>query len=101
MADDRLVRLILCPGAVELIDVLVAGPCRFARLRRAIPRKVLEPALRTLAAEGALRRADGGSWDVRPRRDSVCALTGTGWRLARDLSDLDVWIAACDRSFGD
>ncbi|WIX98384.1 hypothetical protein QRX60_30490 [Amycolatopsis mongoliensis] len=97
MADGRLMRVISCPGAVELLDELGTGPRAFDELRRIVPRRLLGPALRVLAAEGALRRSDAGSWDVRPAGDALFSLTGDGGRLADELSDLDVWVAVYDR----
>jgi hypothetical protein len=58
---------------------------------------VLVPALRALAAEGALLRRQAGSWDTRPCGDTLIVLTGTGRRLFAELSDLDEWVAVYDR----
>ncbi|WP_410670592.1 winged helix-turn-helix transcriptional regulator [Amycolatopsis sp. cmx-4-68] len=99
MADDHLARVISCPGAVELLDELAIGPRRFAELRRTVPRRMLGPALRVLAAERALRRQDAGSWDSRPGDDVLIVLTGPGRQLVVELSDLDVWVAVYDRYF--
>lgn len=91
-----LARLISCPGAVELLDELADGPRTLAALARVVPRRMLEPALRVLAAQGALRRSKAGSWDGRPGGGSVFALTATGHRIIGELSDLDVWVAVYD-----
>ncbi|WP_328453084.1 winged helix-turn-helix transcriptional regulator [Amycolatopsis sp. NBC_00438] len=93
MAETGLTRVICCRGAAELLDELASGPRAFAGLRRAFPRRVLEPALRVLAAEGALRRSPAGTWDGRPDGAVVFSLTATGRRLFADLSDLDVWVS--------
>ncbi|WP_284740393.1 hypothetical protein [Amycolatopsis sp. RTGN1] len=99
MAEAGLTRVILCPGAVELLDVLAGGARTLAELRRVVPRRALEPALRVLAAEGALRRSQAGTWDGRPGGGSVFALTATGRRLVDHLSDLDVWVTVYDDYF--
>ncbi|MEU5262956.1 hypothetical protein [Amycolatopsis sp. NPDC021455] len=101
MADDRLARVISCAGAAELLDTLVDGPRVLSELRGTVPRSVLEPALRLLAAEGAIRQSVAGSWDVRPLATTVFEITPTGRDLARGLSDLDAWIAVYERYFGD
>jgi DNA-binding HxlR family transcriptional regulator len=101
MADDRLARVISCAGAPELLDVLANGPCVWGELGRAVPRRVLEPALRLLAAEGAIRRSDAGSWDVRPLSTTVFALTTAGSDLLGKLSDLDEWVAVYERYLDD
>ena len=97
MAEAGLTRVICCPGAVELLDELASGARAFTELRRAVPRRVLEPALRVLAAEGALRRSLTGTWDGRPGSEVVFSLTGTGRRFLDELSDLDVWVAVYER----
>ncbi|MEV6874594.1 winged helix-turn-helix transcriptional regulator [Amycolatopsis sp. NPDC051128] len=97
MADDRLARVISCPGAVELLDELAIGPRRFAELRGRVPRRMLGPALRVLVAEGALCRQGAGSWDSHPGGDALILLTGPGRQLMAELSDLDVWVAVYDR----
>ncbi|HVV11783.1 winged helix-turn-helix transcriptional regulator [Amycolatopsis sp.] len=97
MADDRPARVISCPGAVELLDELMTGPRRFSELHTTFPRRVLVPALRALAAEGALLCPQAGSWDSCPRGDALIDLTDTGRQLAVELSDLDVWVAVYDR----
>jgi hypothetical protein len=96
MAEAGLSRVILCPGAVELLDELADGARTLAELRRVVPRRALEPALRLLAAEGALRRSRAGTWDGRPGGGSVFVLTATGRRIVDYLSDLDVWVAVYD-----
>ena len=97
MAEAGLTRLICCPGAVELLDELASGARDFTELRRVVPRRVLEPALRALAAEGALRRTPTGTWDARPSGEVVFSLTATGHRFVDELSDLDVWVAVYER----
>jgi DNA-binding HxlR family transcriptional regulator len=97
MTEAGLTRVICCPGAAELLDELASGARAFAELRRAFPRRVLEPALRVLAAEGALRRSPAGTWDGRPGGDVVVSLTAAGGRLVAELSDLDVWVAVYER----
>ena len=99
MAEAGLTRVILCPGAVELLDELAGSARTLADLRRVVPRRALEPALRVLAAEGALRRSQAGTWDGRPGGGSVFVLTVTGRRILGYLSDLDVWVAAYDDYF--
>ncbi|EOD67641.1 winged helix-turn-helix transcriptional regulator [Amycolatopsis vancoresmycina] len=97
MAETALTRVICCPGAVELLDELASGDRAFADLRRVVPRRMLESALRVLAAEGALRRTTTGTWDGRPGGEVVFCLTAAGCRMVDDLSDLDVWVAAYER----
>ncbi|WP_410622956.1 hypothetical protein [Amycolatopsis sp. cmx-8-4] len=97
MTEAVLTRVISCPGAAELLDELASGGRVFADLRRRFPRRVLDPALRVLAAEGALRRSEAGTWDEKSGRDVVLSLTGTGQRIVEDLSDLDVWVAVYER----
>jgi len=96
MAEAGLTRVIRCPGAVELLDELASGARTVAALRRVVPRRVLEPALRALAAEGALRRSLPGTWDGRPGGEALVSLTATGHRIVDELSDLDVWVAVYD-----
>lgn len=67
-----------------------------ATLRRVVPRRVLETALRALAAEGAIRRSSTGTWDGRPGGEVLVSLSATGRRIAGELSDLDVWVAVYD-----
>ncbi|MET8852295.1 hypothetical protein [Amycolatopsis sp. NPDC004625] len=57
---------------------------------------MLGPALRILAAEGALRREPAGTWDGRTGGEVVLSLTATGHRIVGGLSDLDVWVAVYD-----
>lgn len=97
MAEAGLERVICCPGAVELLDELASGARAFGGLRRAVPRRVLEPALRVLAAEGAVQCSRPGSWDGRPGGEVMFSLTATGHRFLDDLSDLDVWVAVYER----
>jgi len=97
MADERLPRWLAvadCPGAAEVLDVLADSPRSFLELARVVPvsRRKLEPVLRTLAVGGALVCCEPGSWDGRSRR-STFVLTAEGRHLARELSDLDVWVA--------
>ena len=97
MAESGLTRVICCPGAVELLDELASGACTVAALRRAIPRRVLAPALRALAAEGAVRRSVVGTWDARPGDEVLLSLTAVGRRFVAGLSDLDVWVEVYER----
>jgi DNA-binding HxlR family transcriptional regulator len=101
MADDRLARVISCAGAAEILDELVAGPRVLGELRRTVPRSVLGPALRLLAAQGAVRRSTAGSWDGRPLPATVFEITPAGRDLATGLSDLDIWVAVYERYLGD
>lgn len=96
MAEAGLARVIFCPGAVEVLDELAGGARTLGELRRVVPRRLLEPALRVLAAQGALRRSQGGTWDGRPGGGSVFGLTAAGHRIIGELSDLDVWVAVYD-----
>lgn len=96
MAEAGLTRVIRCPGAVELLDEIAPGGRVFAELRRAVPRRVLESALRLLAAEGALRRSPAGTWDGQPGGDVVYTLTAVGHRIVDELSDMDVWVSVYD-----
>ncbi len=101
MADHlaRLAGIMNCPGAVDALDALTEGTYTFAGLSKAarVPRRRLEPALRALAAEGAIRRSGPGSWDGKAARDTRYALTATGYRLVAELSDIDVWTAFYER----
>ncbi len=96
MAETGLTRVICCRGAVELLDELASGSRAVDELRRAFSRRVLEPALRLLAAEGALRRSPTGTWDGWPEGDVKVSLTAAGYRINAYLSDLDVWVAVYD-----
>ena len=96
MAEAGLLRVIRCPGAVELLDELATGARTVAALRRVVPRRVLEPALRALAAEGALRRSSMGTWDGRAGGEVLVSLTAAGHRIVSELSCLDVWVAVYD-----
>ena len=101
MADRiaRVAGIIRCPGAVEVLDALVEASSTFAELAKVfrIPRRRLERALRTLAAEGAIRQCRPGSWDGRAELDVRYELTATGSRLAVELGDIDVWTAFYER----
>ncbi|MGW3961577.1 winged helix-turn-helix transcriptional regulator [Amycolatopsis sp. NPDC005003] len=97
MAEAGLTRLIRCPGAVELLDELASGARTVATLRRLVPRRLLEPALRALAAEGAIRRSSVGTWDSRPGDEVMFSLTAAGHRVVAGLSDLDVWVEVYER----
>ncbi|WP_103339902.1 winged helix-turn-helix transcriptional regulator [Amycolatopsis sp. CA-126428] len=97
MAESGLVRVICCPGAVELLDELASGARTVVALRRAVPRRVLASALRALAAEGAIRRSAVGTWDGRPGGEVLFSLTAAGYRLVGELSDLDLWVEVYER----
>lgn len=97
MTEAGLTRVIRCPGAVELLDELASGARTVAALRRVVPRRVFGPAVRALAAEGALRRSSTGTWDGRPGGAVLVSLTATGHRMVAGLSDLDVWVAVYER----
>lgn len=97
MAEAGLMRVIGCPGAVEVLDELVSGARSCTELRRVVARRVLEPALRFLAAEGALRRSATGTWDGRPGGEVMFSLTAVGHRFIAGLSDLDVWVEVYER----
>lgn len=101
MVDDRVVRILRCPGAAEVIDALLAGPVAFSELRRRVPRRVLQASLRVLACEGVLVRSDAGSWDAKPRRDTEFSLTERGLAVAAVLSDWDVWVAVYEQYLRD
>ncbi|MBB1152249.1 MULTISPECIES: hypothetical protein [Amycolatopsis] len=92
MVDDRVVRILRRTGAAEVIDALLTGPACLSRLRRTVPRRTLERSVRALAAEGALVRADAGSWDTGLRADTELRLTASGLAVAAVLSDWDVWV---------
>ncbi|MFG1642763.1 hypothetical protein ACGFMK_20940 [Amycolatopsis sp. NPDC049252] len=97
MTEAVLTRVICCPGAAELLDALAPGGRSYAELRHTFPRRVLDPAVRVLAAEGAVRRSEPGTWDGKSGRGVVLSLTATGQRLVAELSDLDVWVAVYER----
>lgn len=101
MVDDRMVRILRCSGAAEVIDALVAGPIAFSQLRRKAPKRVLEFSLRVLASEGALARSDAGSWDGKPRQDTIFSLTESGLAVAAALSDWHVWTAVYEQYLRD
>lgn len=96
MADELVLRLLGCPGAVEVLEVLAEGERSQAELRAAagLSGRRLERVLRTLAAAGTIgRRGEAGSWDIRPGHESRYALTAPGWELVAVLSDVDVWVS--------
>jgi DNA-binding HxlR family transcriptional regulator len=80
--------------AVDILDALADRPRSFAELRDCLRarRRELDRALRTLAAQGALRRhTQEGSWDRRPPAQVRYELTNVGRFLVDQLSSVDVW----------
>lgn len=92
--DPELLFLAASRQAVGVLDVLGAGPCGGAELRRAVGggRRGLTGVVRTLAAYGLIRRLGGhGSWDESA--SDVYALTDVGLDLATALAEVETWTA--------
>jgi DNA-binding HxlR family transcriptional regulator len=91
----QLARLVSRRHVVEVLDALAESPRTRADLRRQLPgrARALDTALRALAAHGAVRRTDLGTWDLPGAATTRYQLTPAGHRLVALLSRLDVWTA--------
>ena len=93
-------RLLDYPVAVDVLDLLAAGPAGFSALRTMlrVRRRELDAALRVLAAHGLVHRHGHlGTWDWRAPLSARYALTDDGRDLAARLDDLDVWVTIYQR----
>ncbi|TNC20977.1 hypothetical protein [Amycolatopsis alkalitolerans] len=92
--DPILAQLVRYPAALDVLDLLAAGPCTPAGLRTRLraKRRAVDAALRVLAAYGLVGRCGrAGTWDEPV---SACyELTGRGHDLAHRLERFDTLVA--------
>jgi DNA-binding HxlR family transcriptional regulator len=92
----RLLPVVSRRYAVHVLDALAEKPRTYGELRASLhaPRRHLDRAIHTLAAQGAIQRTGHpGSWDGRAPAATRYALTTTGHHLARQLARLEIWTA--------
>ena len=91
----QLARLVSQRYVVEVLDALADAPHTRAELRRLLHARpaALDAAVRALAAHGAVRQPDQGTWDLPGSAGTRYQLTPEGHRFVALLSRLDVWTA--------